>query len=186
MLRRNTWVWHWDWTAIVLLYTLRTPSVPRLSLYEPICDPSDININSHQLNGMRRLIGKVKFICSTWWKTPIEGGKGGDCSWTWHTETQRQKQRLSRSCSWGLRLSALALVPQLSTRSCCCHFPLSLSLPLPPVSSATFIQLFARSLRNTLKTMIWKEELNHVYKQLLAGNTRSEQNKLLYKFEQTS
>lgn len=27
MLRRNTWVWHWDWTAIVLVYTLRTPSV---------------------------------------------------------------------------------------------------------------------------------------------------------------
>lgn len=129
MLRRNTWVWHWDWTAIVLLYTLRTPSVSPPLFTNPFATrrtSTSIHIN---LTGR---VGSLEKLSSSAARDGRHQSKGvkEETAAEPGTETQRQKQRMSRSCSWGLRLSALALVPQLSTRSCCCHFPLSLSLYL--------------------------------------------------------
>lgn len=67
-------------------------------------------------------------------------------------------------------------VPQLSTRSCCCHLPIPPS-PAPvrlTVSSATFIQqLFAQSLRNTFKNYDMKRRRTQSCIQTAAGGAHA-------------
>lgn len=127
--------------------------------------------------------------------TPIEGGKRRrwwpDCSQNLakipeipETATETEAKAELRCRCWGLRLarsislslSHSAFVPQLSTRSCCCHLP----IPPPPapvrltVSSATFIQqLFAQSLRNTFKNYDMKRRRTQSCIQTAAGGAHA-------------
>lgn len=185
---------HCDWTTIVN-HTPPPPPPPSPRDLPHLRPVSDININSHQLNGTRRLIGKVKFICCTWWQRQSKGVSGEEMVARLQPEPgadTRDTRDSDINGGWGwcwaempmLRFAARSLSLSLTLRSCRSCRPAavvatypSLSPPslwgwrcLLPLLSSNFSHKVCAIL---LKTMIWKEEeLNHVYKQLLAGHTR--------------